>query len=358
MKILSFVLFLLTVFLGSAAFAQNVGGEWYGVGKVKKPGEHNNYLSELILKQKGNKVTGEFNYYYRSSEIKIKVSGRYDPRYRVLELNPQPMINFLAKDANGADCPMEGSFTLKIIKGVATLTGQFNPTYDYRIICPAIDVKFTKSVPKASDPVPVTANDEDTTLTVGEIKKPSAVIKTDTTKKPFTAGKPIVSNKIDTTTKPGIVTKSDTANKSGVITKPVAISKPTSTEQQISLALKLRAFDESPIIDVDADSLKVSLYDNGEVDNDTISLFYNRKLVATKQMLSDKALTFTFPLNNDVNEIAMFAENLGRIPPNTALAVIYAGEQRFELNLTSTFNKNASIRFRRKTKQVDPKNIN
>ncbi|MDQ6813034.1 MAG: hypothetical protein M3040_04795, partial [Bacteroidota bacterium] len=67
---------------------------------------------------------------------------------------------------------------------------------------------------------------------------------------------------------------------------------------------------------------------------------------------------FAFALNNGVNEIAMFAENLGRIPPNTALAVIYAGDQRFELNLTSTLSKNASIRFRRKVKNKDPKNVN
>lgn len=120
----------------------------------------------------------------------------------------------------------------------------------------------------------------------------------------------------------------------------------------------MRAFDSSPTIEVDADSLIVSLYDNGDVDNDTISLFYNRKLIASKLMLSDKPLNFSFALDNNVNEISMFADNLGKIPPNTALAIIYAGEQRFELNLTSTLDKNATIRFKRKAKRIDPRNVN
>ncbi len=336
--------------------AQNVSGKWYGVGKVKKAGDHNSYLSEMILKQKGNRVTGEYNYFYRSAEIKTKVTGRYNPKYKVLELDPQPMLNFLAKNSNGADCPMEGSFTLKITKGTSTLTGQFNPTPQYSITCPAIDVKFTKSVPKADSKIKDN-EDEDTTTAPAEIKKPIAVNKIDTIKKAVSIDKAFTPKKIDSTAKP-VTVRVDTGKKSAVIVRPPIIQQEITPEQQISLLLKMRSFDETPVLEVDADSLKVALYDNGEVDNDTISLFFNRKLVATKLMLSDKPLNFAFALNNGVNEIAMFAENLGRIPPNTALAVIYAGDQRFELNLTSTLSKNASIRFRRKVKHEDPKNVN
>jgi len=58
------------------------------------------------------------------------------------------------KNANGADCPMEGSFTLKITDSSATLAGQFNPVYEYRVTCPAIDIKFTKSVAKKPKKIP------------------------------------------------------------------------------------------------------------------------------------------------------------------------------------------------------------
>jgi hypothetical protein len=39
----------------------------------------------------------------------------------------------------------------------------------------------------------------------------------------------------------------------------------------------------------------------------------------------------------------MVAENLGSIPPNTALMVITAGAKRYELFITSTEQKNAVV---------------
>jgi len=331
LKTLFFVLLQIAAMITLDATAQGISGEWYGVGKVKKAGDHNSYLSEMILKQKGNRVTGELNYFYRSEEIKTKITGKYDPRYRVLELDPQPLLNFLAKDKNGADCPMEGSFTFKMVAGEAVLVGQFNPTYSYRVVCPAIDVRFTKSVPTATKSTPEKEDAEDTQLS---------------------------SDKKRTVTEPVIISKSDSLKKLVRAARAPLQHKTITREEELLFTLKQRAFENSPVIEVDADSLRVALYDNGEVDNDSISLFYNRKLVATKQMLSSQPLNFTLPLNEGVNEISMFAENLGKIPPNTALAIIYAGDQRFELNLTSTLDKNAAIRFKRKSKHVDPKNIN
>jgi len=41
----------------------------------------------------------------------------------------------------------------------------------------------------------------------------------------------------------------------------------------------------------------------------------------------------------------MVAENLGDIPPNTALLIITAGNKRYSLYLTSTEKKNAQVRF-------------
>ena len=49
---------------------------------------------------------------------------------------------------------------------------------------------------------------------------------------------------------------------------------------------------------------------------------------------------------NEVHELVMVAENLGRIPPNTSLMVVDAGDQRFDVRITSTEQKNALVRFR------------
>jgi type IV secretory pathway VirB9-like protein len=52
-------------------------------------------------------------------------------------------------------------------------------------------------------------------------------------------------------------------------------------------------------------------------------------------------------MENDkqMQEVIMKAENLGSIPPNTALLIITAGKKRYKLHLTSTDKRNAAVRF-------------
>ena len=130
--LLPFLVFLLVGNIN----AQKVTGEWYGIGDVSNKGHQSNYLSELVLKQTGTKVTGTFNYYFKSMSIVSDVKGTFDTKTRTLELKVIPVINFTAKSMASADCPMEGSFTLRVSKVESTLYGQFNPTYEYRFTCP------------------------------------------------------------------------------------------------------------------------------------------------------------------------------------------------------------------------------
>jgi hypothetical protein len=44
----------------------------------------------------------------------------------------------------------------------------------------------------------------------------------------------------------------------------------------------------------------------------------------------------------------MFAENLGLIPPNTALMIIDDGKTKHELKVSSSLEKTATIRIKRK----------
>ena len=50
--------------------------------------------------------------------------------------------------------------------------------------------------------------------------------------------------------------------------------------------------------------------------------------------------------SNPDHELIMVAENMGRIPPNTSLMIVTAGDQRFEVRITSTEQKNAMVRFK------------
>lgn len=103
-------------------------------------------------------------------------------------------------------------------------------------------------------------------------------------------------------------------------------------------------------IEVENKTIKVDLYDNGDVDGDSVSLFYNSKLLLSKKRLTDKAISFNLNIEDDSysNDLIMFAENLGTIPPNTALMVVTDGKNRYEIRITSDLEKNGKIQFVKK----------
>jgi hypothetical protein len=71
------------------------------------------------------------------------------------------------------------------------------------------------------------------------------------------------------------------------------------------------------------DSIEISFYDNAINDGDTISVFVNDELLVDKSPLSSRPLSFM--LSKEWGReiiIKMLAENLGTIPPNTAVMVI------------------------------------
>lgn len=101
-------------------------------------------------------------------------------------------------------------------------------------------------------------------------------------------------------------------------------------------------------IPVNSTDVQIELFDNGELDGDSVSVYFNGKLIVDKQLLSTKPILLNLILESgqSLNELVMVAENLGKIPPNTALMVVKNGTIRTELNLTSTFVQNASVRFK------------
>jgi len=106
------------------------------------------------------------------------------------------------------------------------------------------------------------------------------------------------------------------------------------------------AFKEVPEIKVDTGTIRLDFYDNAQIDGDSITVLVDKQVVLTHQRLSAKPLT-TFvkiDLNNTFHEIEMVAENLGSIPPNTAVLIITAGKNRHMLSLSSSEIKSARVR--------------
>lgn len=111
--------------------------------------------------------------------------------------------------------------------------------------------------------------------------------------------------------------------------------------------IKESAFKEIPEIAVDTGDIRLDFYDNGEIDGDSISVMVNKQTVLSHQKLTAKPITTYVKIDphNKLQEVEMVAENLGSIPPNTAILIITAGKKRYRLFLTSTETKSAMVRF-------------
>lgn len=100
-------------------------------------------------------------------------------------------------------------------------------------------------------------------------------------------------------------------------------------------------------IKVDTGTIRLDFYDNGVVDGDTISVYVNDMPIVSRKILSARPVTTSIrvDLQRTIQEVIMVGENMGSIPPNTALMIINAGEKQYQLYLTSDDKKNALVRF-------------
>jgi hypothetical protein len=99
-----------------------------------------------------------------------------------------------------------------------------------------------------------------------------------------------------------------------------------------------------------SDSLILTLYDNGEIDGDTVSVYLNGEVVMPSQGLKSSAIRKTIHMDDGLETftLVMFAESLGKYPPNTGLLVIRDGNDVYNLRFSSDFQKSSGIVFRRK----------
>jgi hypothetical protein len=107
----------------------------------------------------------------------------------------------------------------------------------------------------------------------------------------------------------------------------------------------------SQVVDFKSDSLVLSLYDNGEIDGDTVSVIMNGEVIMAKQGLKASAIKKTIYIGPGQQEdftLVLFADNLGKYPPNTGLLVVHDGEDIYHLRFSSDFQKSSGIVFRKK----------
>ncbi len=128
------------------------------------------------------------------------------------------------------------------------------------------------------------------------------------------------------------------------VTTPVATgnNKPA----DVSADFEKRTVKDAKTIEVKNNKIKVDLYDDGDIDNDIVSVYFNKTLIVDKKSITANAHSFMLTLEpGKSNELVLFADNLGSIPPNTALMVITDGNSRHEIRLSADLKNNAMVRF-------------
>jgi hypothetical protein len=91
----------------------------------------------------------------------------------------------------------------------------------------------------------------------------------------------------------------------------------------------------------------IELFDNGEIDGDRVSVYHNNAIIVSNQTLGIKTITLNVHADatNREHEFVLVAENLGTIPPNSALMRITAGKQVYKLTVNTDMKTNARIVF-------------
>jgi hypothetical protein len=100
-------------------------------------------------------------------------------------------------------------------------------------------------------------------------------------------------------------------------------------------------------IETEAGEIKMDIYDNGQIDGDSVTIYHNNTLVKSHMRLSEKPITLTITVDPSQphHEIIMVADNLGTIPPNTSVMIITTATNRYELFISSSEQKNAKVVF-------------
>lgn len=113
-----------------------------------------------------------------------------------------------------------------------------------------------------------------------------------------------------------------------------------------------RKVEVQKIIETESDSVEIAFFDNNVIDDDTITIFYRGELLVKKHRLSEDSLVFYVKINPlEDNELIIYANNVGSIPPNTAAMVLNDNARRVELSINCDSNKNASVIIRRRKKE-------
>lgn len=347
--------------------AQNLTGRWQGSFIANGDAMINSFTYELVIKENANHqitaqtITKRADQFYASAFAK----GTHSTRTQLVQIEETSfeqikiankleeaclMTNFLTyKNINGHEI-LEGTYMSSVVGGqsncgsgkvflekVPSLLAVTSPkvekkntdTQKKKLI---IDQKtITNNNPSPSKNSKINAPNTIKNATISANKLPPTVDK----KNVQTAVNPIIETDTDEVIVENETIETTTAAQNSIRNQPINLPW-VLVGRENKLVKKI--ITNSKMISID-------LFDNGTIDNDTIIVFDNKKLLVNKKRLSYKAihLEFNFTENIREHEVIIVAHNMGTVPPNTALLLFKDGKDRQEYFITSTNKINAKL---------------
>lgn len=343
--------FLISIFILVNGYAQNFDGQWKGefIDKSTSVGNFSEDKCEYVLELevKGEKVNGSSYTYFTEAGKRFyticKLEGNIDFKKKFIEIRETQRTKTNIP-SNIRNCYQVHKLTFFKQGDIETLEGNWLPAPNQDGNCGFGNTKLTKRSLASNYP-----------NAYATLNKQESNSKSHTAQHKSTETPKVKSNAVDNKLKSG--TKKDFNNtvanndKDDSLSENKSIVKEEKTKESKSndadFKLEKRKNTILKTIEVESKTVKVDLYDNGEVDGDSISLIYNNKLLLSNKRLTTKAITLNLNVDEEsqVNELVMYAENLGTIAPNTALMVVTDGPNRYEVRITSDLEKSGVIRF-------------
>lgn len=378
---LNLTLFFLLLF-GFHADAQKLTGIWRGYftssGGIYQDGSlrGENYKYEVQIEQQSNNSVDGVTYSYKTTVFygKAKLQGIYSPSSKNLIIkethlqdlkigdksDPCLMTCYLDYSKIGRIEVLQGTFISINVKdkgdcGSGTVYLEKVPASDFELedflvkkpapvlrkkTAPAEEKKVTvnPNTAKSNSSKPVTrSNTAKTKKPV--VKTPAPQKKPQAAKQDASAKKQPASTPVEQQAQTVIPdTKKDDA-------APTILPEKRALKFPVPRVLLDRENKLVRTITTSQPDIKIDFWDNSVIDNDTITVYHNNEMVVKSGRLSDKPITIRIKCSkdDDHHEIVVVADNLGDIPPNTALMVVTAGRERYEVFLASNEKTNAKV---------------
>lgn len=87
----------------------------------------------------------------------------------------------------------------------------------------------------------------------------------------------------------------------------------------------------------------IGFSENNKVDNDSISLVFNGSRILDKMNINQPMPAQELILDTGLNLLILFADNYGKVPPNTARLNVKLGDKKFALDFTTPENLSATF---------------